>query len=294
MSAKAVANKTVIIVTTYNPQIDELKKNLFSYATQVPLVLICDNSDKPACQQEVAGLTHFSPRISVISMCGNKGIAAAQNSGTRFASENGYEYVIEIDQDSKLPDGYVEAIAGSFLKLIAGGEVATGIGPIAVRSTDGFVYDGQRAGIGIIKVEKTLSSGFFYPLASVEKVGPKDEDLFIDYVDWEWCWRANSLGMSIFIDTSIEIEHFLGSGHRRFIFWKVGVPAPIRHYYQYRNSLYMLSKNYVPFSWKWKRFILNWIKIPFYLSVPRDRFLRFRYIGKGIGDYFRGKVGMIC
>jgi rhamnosyltransferase len=37
-----------------------------------------------------------------------------------------------------------------------------------------------------------LSSGFFYSREVIEKIGLKNEDLFIDLVDWEWCWRARS------------------------------------------------------------------------------------------------------
>ena len=49
-------NEISIIVTTYNPDIELLNKNLISYACQVGLVLVCDNSDECNSQQAVKNL----------------------------------------------------------------------------------------------------------------------------------------------------------------------------------------------------------------------------------------------
>lgn len=291
MLEREVINKTAIIVTAYNPKLDELRANIASYHCQVPLVVVCDNSDDGVISRAVSTLNHEFGNVVVVPMGGNKGIAAAQNSGFEFARQRDYEYFVEVDQDSRLSPNYIEKIVGSFVRLLSAGEEVAGIGSVAVRSTDGFVYDGARRHIGVVKVDKTLSSGFFYSRRSIEKVGLKDESLFIDYVDWEWCWRAESMGLSVFVDTALEIQHFLGSGHRKIIFWHVGIPSPIRHYYQYRNSMYMLSREYVPFSWKWRRVILNLAKIPLYLVLAGNGSSRFCYIVKGVLDYFGGKTG---
>ena len=51
----------------------------------------------------------------------------------------------------------------------------------------------------------------------------------------------------------------IGNGHKKILFWEIGVPAPIRHYYQYRNSLDLMKIDYLSLNWKIKRIFINFI-----------------------------------
>jgi rhamnosyltransferase len=283
---------TSIIVTTYNPEVESLKKNLTSYAFQVGMVLICDNSEISSIQRSIENLVIEFANVTLISMDGNQGIAIAQNHGIRYALNKGFKYFIEVDQDSNFPSDYVAKISTSYFNLIANGESVAGLGPLAVRA-DGFIYDGHRDLANIVRVDKTLSSGFFFPRSSFEIVGPKDESLFIDYVDWEWCWRSKSFGLDVFMDTNLRIEHMLGNGHRKIFYFDVGLPAPIRHYYQFRNSFYLLFRGYVPIPWKIKRVLINLFKFPIYSFLVGDGKLRRKYIGMAFKDVVAKKTGKI-
>lgn len=290
---RKVATKTAIIVTTYNAHIQQLTQNIRDYIEYASLVVICDNSTELDIHLKIQALSALSERIYVHSMGGNKGIAAAQNAGVQIAIAKGYQYFIEVDQDSTLPYQYTLNISRSYCQLVNQGFSVGGIGPIAVRSNDGYIYHGRAQHTGIVQVDKTLSSGFFYPLEAFKTVGEKDEGLFIDYVDWDWCWRASAKNLQIFVDTDLVLPHLLGSGHRKFLYWHVGIPAPFRHYYQYRNSLAMLRRAHVPNLWKFRRILINIFKIPFYLIFTDRRAMRSRYILAGIVDFFAGRTGPI-
>lgn len=285
-------NKICIVVTTYNPDISSLKENLVSYAYQAGALIICDNSDSAAFRQQVSAALEGIPNATYLAMGGNIGIAAAQNRGIAHGIALGYEYFIEIDQDSKLPQRFVEEISSSYLRLVEEGHAVAGIGPVAIRD-DGFVYDGQETNGRIVSVDKTLSSGFFFSKSAFERVGPKDESLFIDYVDWEWCWRASQFGLATYVDRAISIGHMLGEGHRRILGFNIGLPAPIRHYYQYRNGLRLLRRHYVPLPWRAKRALIMAIKLPIYAYLVGDGINRRKYICRGVIDAFLCRTGKI-
>lgn len=236
-------------------------------------------------------VTKFA-NVTYLPMDGNKGIAFAQNHGIQYAIGRGYEYFLEVDQDSSFPPDYVVKIINSYFELIASGELVAGLGPLAVRA-DGYIYDGYKNLAHIIRVDKTLSSGFFFPRSSFEVVGPKDESLFIDYVDWEWCWRSKGYGLSVFVDTNLKIEHMLGSGHKKIFCFDIGLPAPIRHYYQFRNSIYLFFRSYIPIGWRIKRVFVNLFKLPIYSFLVGEGRLRRMYIYMAFKDAASKKTGKI-
>ncbi|TWR94138.1 glycosyltransferase family 2 protein [Pseudomonas saxonica] len=293
LSPKDVAKYTAVIVTTYNPDVVEFKKNLESYCTEVASVIVCDNSDKDDLKQELDKLLTVFPNVQLLCFNQNLGIAEAQNRGIELAASQGAKYFVEMDQDSSLPVDYIVRIIRSYQYLIKAGHSVGGVGPVAASALDGAYYHSRKQSCGLIKVEKTLSSGFFFSLEAYQRVGGKDSDLFIDYVDWDWCWRSNALGMNIFVDTELVMQHMLGEGHKKILFFSVGMPAPIRHYYQYRNGLYMLANKYAPFRWKLERVVILLLKLPVYMFFSGSGKSRRSYIAKAIKDAISGKKGRL-
>lgn len=283
----------VIIVVTYNPNVDELKNNIDTYYGQSDFVILVDNSSSKEISESVIDAFKDYNNMHIITLGSNYGIAYAQNFGIKFAIEKGYRYFIEMDQDSKLPEKYVKHIYNSYVELQKTGNNIAGIGPIAFNKKDNSQYHSRNSNSEIIEVDKTLSSGFFSSIEAINTVGFKNEDLFIDLVDWEWCWRAKSLGYKTYVDTTLKLPHMLGEGHKNFLFFKLGIPAPIRHYYQYRNALLLNKMKHVPLKWKIKRTLIHLLKPIFFLCFYNKRIERFKYFAKGIKDGILGRSGKI-
>lgn len=284
---------TAIIVTVYNPDLGEFLGNLRSYVNQVELVVIFDNSTLDLSRQLLAEGVSDYPNVALISAGDNYGIAHAQNQSVKLAVSRGCSYFIEMDQDSALPVDYVARMRVAYDDAMARYGKIGGVGPIAIRQYDGAIYHGYERGHGLLKVPYTLSSGFMFSLQAWALVGEKDENLFIDFVDWEWCWRCQALGLSTFVNTDVEIQHMLGTGHQRVLGLDIGVPAPIRHYYQYRNSLYLMLKTHVPFRWKCKRLAIYLLKFPLYFFLFGQNAQRRLFMIKGIRDALKGRTGKI-
>lgn len=288
-----MSDSVAIILTTFNPDLVMLRDNISTYICQAGRVVVCDNSDDQDIALEIESFCHDKNKLIYLSMHGNKGIAYAQNRGVEYAISEGFELFIEIDQDSSLPLGYVEKILSSYYLLINNNIAVGGLGPIAKSKSQNFIYHEHKSGSGMTFVDKTLSSGFLYNKSAYHLVGGKDESLFIDYVDWDWCWRAKALGLNVIVDTSIEIEHMLGEGHKKVLGFNVGLPSPFRLYYQYRNALYMMKKDYVSVVWKVKRIFILILKVPFFAIFSDRKKERLKYIVQGVAGFFKEEKGKL-
>lgn len=281
-----------IVLITYNPNLEELQKNITSYITQVKKVIVVDNS----ITTDILPIIKKFDNIHSIFLGDNLGIAKAQNIGIQYAFENGFDFVVEMDQDSCLPNNYINDIYESYKILENQGHKIAGIGPLSINKENGntYLFDSHIDNNNfLIEVSETLSSGFLISKKSFEIVGYKNEDFFIDYVDWEWNWRAKAIGLKNFINKKLVIEHMLGNGHKKILFWEIGIPTPIRHYYQYRNSLNLMKIDYISLNWKIKRIFINFIKFFFILIFLDRKLLRLKYVLCGIKDFFKNKKGKI-
>lgn len=278
-----IKSETVILLTTFNPDMRILADNINSYNDQVDKIILCDNSPVPICLDNIKG------NIELISLGCNKGIAYAQNISLVKAIELGYSYFIEMDQDSKLIEGYVIALMSDYLAISHNQANVFGIGPIAISEKDGSIYHNRGGLKGVFNVNHTLSSGFLFSKNSVEINGIKDEGLFIDLVDWEWCMRAKKNGLMTFVSSNVSITHSLGDKHINFLGKKLGVPRPFRHYFQFRNTIELCFRSYIPLSWKVNnisKLIFKFFTYPILLDKGLQRF---KYICKGIFDGIRRK-----
>jgi rhamnosyltransferase len=294
MSIKTKISKDMdvaILTVTYNPCLDTFLNNLRSYQSQVKTVIIVDNSTNNEIRDQIIALSNKFNNLVVITNYDNLGIAKAQNIGIKYIKDNNFEFLIEMDQDSSLNPTYVNQILISYQKLSNKNKNIACLGPIAINSKTGEVYDGYLKDIGIINVDKTLSSGLLIKCTTLEIIGRKNEDLFIDLVDWDWCWRAKKLGYLTFVDTSLNILHELGDKHLRFFSLRIGIPSSIRHYYAFRNSLYLMNKEFVPFTWKVKTSFLLLMKLIIYPIILPSGLIRIKYMLRGINDYFLSKFG---
>jgi rhamnosyltransferase len=86
-------------------------------------------------------------------------------------------------------------------------------------------------------------------MENLEIIGFMREELFIDYVDFEWCWRVLKYGYKIISIPAVSIRHKLGDVTKTIGNRKIAIRSRIRYYYMIRNGFYIifhtdLLKNY--------------------------------------------------
>ena len=92
-------------IVTFNPDIERLKENVCAICIQVPEVVIFDNgSSNFADIQECISVFH---NAILIHSDENIGIAAALNRLMQWGSNNNYDWMLSLDQDSVCDASYV-------------------------------------------------------------------------------------------------------------------------------------------------------------------------------------------
>ena len=280
--------KVMAVMVLYHPDLNLLRQNLEAIAPQVDKMFLIDNT--PDSEREKPSF--LNKNVSYIAMHGNMGIAAAQNEGIRNALAEGAEMIYFLDQDSISPADIIHRLSDLYQKLSTKGIKVGALGALPINRATGQSYiptsDSSEGIEGITEVNELISSGSMIPAKVLKETGGMMEELFIDGVDHEWCWRAASIGRyRFFIDNNSPLSHQLGGGDRRLLWRKVAMPSPVRTYYLYRNIFLLGKKKYVPKGFKIKNGVKLALKIfyyPLFISPRKEYAVN---IFRGIRDGLR-------
>lgn len=233
--------KITSIIVTYNLNFSKLKKCVSSLLQQVEKIIIVKNSPE---KLDFAGLPQ--EKIIQIQLDKNYGIAYAQNRGIEKSISLGAEWILLSDQDTEFPDNYVENFT---LKIKKYGiekiyapafynEIKNQKDSVSVSFCESTLPVGDEP----LTVRHAIASGMIFHKNVFEKTGGMSEKLFIDYVDFEFCWHAENLGIKTFVFPDIVIQHNLGDSFRKIFGKKITLRSDFRYFYMLRNGFY-LSKN---------------------------------------------------
>lgn len=215
--------------------------------------------------------------VVVDNSTGNKGIAEAQNQGLQaILRQESITHVVFLDQDSRVSNDYPLAIAREFDRIAETQRLAM-LGPSVDNSETGeeyksVIHKDQVTDIGFIPRREIISSGSCTSIECLREVGLNDSSLFIDYVDFEWCWRANSKGYVCGITPNLRISHHVGQKTISLFGYLIIISAPGRYFYQFRNYLWLVRRKYVPLQWKIATGIKSMARLVYFpLCVPTGR-----------------------
>ena len=282
--------KTAAVVVLYYPDAHIAQNLINQLLEQVNCIIVLDNSDTPS------KLDLNDSSIQYHHLSDNVGIAAAQNIGLKSAIERGCEHAVLFDQDSQIDSDFVSSLMQCYLAHQQTDPNLIAIGPQVICSFSDApvkpkIQKRKEVSCDIAIVPQLISSGMLICLNKLKQVGFKEEALFIDGVDHEWCWRAGKRGFCVAIAQQVTMNHQLGDSRSSILGITYKVGAPIRLYYQFRNILILSRRTYVPSYWK----LRNLAAMPFRLLVnslfESNRKSRFQFMMKGIGDGIKRTSG---
>lgn len=284
--------KIYSIIVAYNPEGNELALAVERLKAQTDMVIVCNNSDYD--------VKFDDKKVKVFNFRDNLGIAAAQSIGMKWAFEKGADFILQMDQDSVPDEKLVDNLLKCHIELTRRGYKVGLVGP---QDFDKDTKELNKARLkkgkyiedtNYVSLEQTLSSGSLISKKVYELVGGMDDGLFIDAVDSEYCWRIRNNGFLVIKNNDALLAHKLGEGKKKILgFLYVGVPSPIRHYYQVRNTLLLFRRAYVPSYWKYSGLVKIIFKLLVYPFTLERGYERFNYIIKGIRDGILNKSGEI-
>ncbi len=232
--------KVAACVVLYNPE-DDVFENIASYIENVALLFIVDNSTSHN-KQLIKKLQNSFANIEYINNNDNLGIATALNIGCNKALEEGYEWILTMDQDSKFIN---------FTDYLACLESLKNTQNIAILSAN-TNYNEEMAlpAQPICNYEEKFSaitSANLLNLKLFEKIGKFEDKLFIDLVDYDYCIKAQLHNFKVLYFPNIFVKHALGTVFLRKNLFTKKMRAkrehnPQRTYYFARNYLYLSKK----------------------------------------------------
>jgi len=303
MSFEAVMPSVCAVIVTYHLDLNRLKVLLEVALPQADHLVVVDNgSDHQvlASVQTWAGHDGFS----VIGIGENVGVAAAQNQGVTWARAQGCSHVLMLDQDSIPSSGMVQKLLAALDETGSSGISIAAAGPRLVDRRTGASTPFVRIGLfgvtkrecrdensSLIPTDFLISSGMLIPLAILDRVGLPEEDLFIDNVDLEWCFRARSMGLSLYGVYDAVMEHSVGDHVVQLGPYVIYLHAPLRQYYIMRNRILLYQRSYSPWGWIIQDFVRMLFKLmAFSLFIPPRR-QNITMMLKGIKDGLTKKMG---
>ncbi|MDV6260277.1 glycosyltransferase family 2 protein [Rhodococcoides yunnanense] len=221
-------------IVTFNPDVARLEENLDAIVDQVDIVRVIDNNSSNI--DEIRRLTERYRNVVVIERLENHGIAAALNIIVENAAADEAQWVLLLDQDSVCSTNMIDVLMS---------RTGDRVGIVCSNILDPNVRSGSDPkGPTVYEVDACITSGSLCNVTAWSVVEGYDEQMFVDYVDFEFCLRLRMAGYTIVRDTAASIQHEFGAGR---VHWRFTT-------YNYSSRrLYTMARDIVYYAIKHRR-----------------------------------------
>jgi rhamnosyltransferase len=278
------------VVTSYKPS-EEMWSRYNLMLERLRNVVIVDNTPGGTLPSE-----NFSGVF--ISKGVNRGLGAALNNGIHVALEMGCKWIVLFDQDSDVPSEFFSNMLREceYIENHEDSRIAA-ISPMHMDDLNKRVSVGLRHRIirknkRYYRVNSVITSGMLIFADTFRHVGKFNEDLFLDFVDHEWCWRAKHAGYTFFKSQGVFLPHRLGLEEKNCLGLRYHIPAEYRHYFQFRDTLNLLFLSYAPLYDRLRLLVLLPLKLFCYPFILDNGSQRLGWMLLGLRDWVLRKKGI--
>jgi rhamnosyltransferase len=228
-------------IVSYHPG-DDFERAVRLLRPQVHRLLVVDNhSDEP----EIEKLRRIAQELDLVLIENpdNYGLGAGLNQSIEWAKrQKDCEFILFLDQDSFPSEDFVAQMVAEYKRHSESERVFLVMPSIILRRTGDRYHHYEREGKYLV----AQTSGSLIPIKIFADEGLYKEDLFVDYVDYEFCLRAASHGWTIACCHSAVLHHDPGTVTQLSIFGLRKIAAanysPLRRYYLMRNGIWTIRK----------------------------------------------------
>ncbi len=282
------------VIVAYHADSAVLQQLVDVLSKRAYAVVVVDNTPQPVLTS--ADL----PDICVLlSMCENAGIARAQNVGIREAIALGADAVALFDQDSSPDEDLLSILAASLDPDLAGV-----VAPVCFDARSGDEIPSYRidrwglprkvfaAGAPeAVSVDLVIASGSVVTSCTFAQAGFMDDDLFIDYVDFEWCLRCRSSNVPIRIIPAATMRHSIGERLVDLVAFGGVIHSAARSYYKIRNCFHLFRRSSVPRLYAVREFTTAFVQYAAMLPFVRQPSTYLLEFWHAIRDGLKGVTG---
>ncbi len=224
--------KILGIVSAFYPDLDELEHNIKSFLPWIDYLIIWENT--PAEKSNIERLLNKfdSHKVGMRTTGQNEYLAFPINSCLRDIESEDYTHLLIMDQDSC----FVSSDFERYINLIdqyPSKDVAA-FGP-NTRYT-------LKKDVAVSEVESIILSGGIYPVNILKRLNGFNEELLIDAIDNEYCFRAIANNYKIILMYEVNLEHQVGYRHKHWTGLTIVPYSAQRTYYYLRNTFWLWEK----------------------------------------------------
>lgn len=287
-------NQFCAIIVTFIPD-ENLQVRVKRLLYQFCKIIIVDNGSNDITFLNNLAALDRNDHIDIIRNRNNLGIATALNQGVIHAKRIGFTWIALFDQDSLLDRNALSSIR-KVIKNYPDKKQLLIIGCTIIspenKQTENSKIDRDP---DYIEAEQMITSGSIIHSKAFDIIGRFNEQLFIDYVDIDYCLRIKYSGYKAVVAQNAYLYHEVGKQRTFKFFNRIIHPthhSPERRYYQFRNS-FLLFKSYYRLNLQWVKhnsYILLKILTSIILFEP-DKLTKLRFIAKGVYHGILGRAG---
>ncbi|SFT49616.1 hypothetical protein SAMN05216474_0886 [Lishizhenia tianjinensis] len=263
-------------------------------------IIVADNA---STDDSVAFLREHYPSIAIIENASNGGFAKGYNDALKQVDA---QYYVLLNSDVEVTENWVDIMLAQLEALpncvgiqpkvlahhnknvfehagAAGGYIDKNYYPFCRGRIFGEVEDDKGQYNGVREVFWTTGACMLIKSEAYHEVGGLDEDFFAHMEEIDLCWRLKNRGYAFYAAPDAVVYH-VGGGTLNY-------ESPNKTFLNFRNSLYMIHKNYggiLPL-FMLKRLVLDGVaalqfavkfKFKHLWAIARAHFQYYREIGK--------------
>ncbi|MDT3401766.1 hypothetical protein [Mucilaginibacter terrae] len=273
-----------VVVIFFKSKEEDFARNINTYIHEVDHVIIWQNSllDKRILSLIDKAQVH---KIVIAGTGENVGIGRALNESIRILRNLGATHIMTMDQDSHFIAGHLSEYK-KLIKLHSSLDIGVfGINP---NNWGRLLYPENDI---FIEVTDTITSGSIFPIHVFDEFGVFDEKLFIDAVDYEFCYRLKTRGIKTIVFPSVHLEHQVGEMYKTWLGFKTDNYSAFRTYFLVRNHITMWKLYPSIFPARYKVMLVKghiMYRLVKIVLGEKDKLNKITSIFRGIFDGFKG------
>lgn len=282
------ATNVCAVVVAYFPD-EDFEARLQTILSQVARLVVVDNTtDAISLSPDI--IAAWGERLHYIANHANMGVAAALNQGLEYALQQGYPWMLTLDQDTQCYPNMVTTL-GSVYENCSPRPAVIGSNYLDPRNHKPKV---PPQGNECLEQKTVITSGSLVNAKIALLIGGFREDYFIDQVDHEFCLRLRIQGCRVVISREPVMVHSVGRPGG------VDVPLlgilpnhpPLRKYYIARNTVVTISAYWrqEP-GWCLRRFMRLMLGLGHMAVLEENRLAKVRAFAAGIADGIFRRLG---
>jgi GT2 family glycosyltransferase len=259
-------------------------------------LVVVDNASDDGSPEEIR---YLFPQAVLMRNGENLGITGGHNVGIRYCLEQGFDYILFLNNDTVVSADFLD-------RLVESADQRTMVAPKTylygrpgllddtVGDFDwwrgvwrGWLY-GKPEPPGLElprKVNMASLCCLLVPAAVFRDIGFMDERFFMYYDDFDFVARATAAGYRLRLNPTAVIHHRKAASSG-------GVESPFKVYYANRNRLYLMRKH--SSRLRFRLFLAYFLatRVGHFASyLGRGQWRQLRAMLMGIVDFFRGRLG---